>query len=120
MKGFADLTLHDGRRTGSSVASASGPRSMIMPNKVAVSRSVAVRMENNTAATVAVPKAAPTERENCTMAAPVPRRRGPDTDCTVTWTTPMTVPMNKATPTERPGELGGAEIGDEEREQQQA
>ena len=44
----------------------------------------------------AVPKAAPTERENCTMAAPVPSSRGPDTACTVTWTTPITVPMNSA------------------------
>ena len=61
-----------------------------------MSRSVAVRIENRIAATVAVPKAAPTERENCTMAAPVPSSRGPDTACTVTWTTPITVPMNSA------------------------
>ena len=85
-------------RAGASAASASGPRSIMPPNKLAVSRSVAVRIENKIAATVAVPKAAPTERENCTMAAPVPRSRGPDTACTVTWTTPITVPMNSATP----------------------
>src|SRR5262249_8924477 len=30
------------------------------------------------------------------MAAPVPRSRGPETACTVTCTTPMTVPMNNA------------------------
>jgi len=47
------------------------------PNRFAVLRSVAAKIENRTAATVAVPNAAPTERENCTMAAPVPRKRGP-------------------------------------------
>ena len=59
-------------------------------------RSLAERIENRIAATEAVPTAAPTERENCTIAAPVPSRRGPETACTVTCTTPMTVPMNKA------------------------
>ena len=61
-----------------------------------VLRSPADRIENKIVATAAVPTAAPTERENWTMAAPVPSSRGPETACTVTCTTPMTVPMNKA------------------------
>ena len=69
---------------------------MMVPNRLAVLRSVAARIENKIAATVAVPNAAPTERENCTMAAPVPSMRGPATVCTVICTTPMTVPMNSA------------------------
>ena len=51
---------------------ASGPWSMMLPNRLAVSGSPAASIENRTAATAAVPNAAPTERENCTMAAPVP------------------------------------------------
>ena len=63
------------------------------PNSAAVSLSVAASTANSTEATVAVPKAAPIERENCTEAAASPSMRGPDADWTVTWTTPMTVPM---------------------------
>ena len=53
------------------------PCSIMVPNRAAVSRSVADNIANNTEATAAVPKAAPIERENWTDAAasPIGRRR---------------------------------------------
>ena len=39
---------------------------------------------------------APTARENCTEPAAAPSILGPAADWTVTFTTPMTVPMNSA------------------------
>jgi len=83
-------------RAGVSAAMASGPWSIMAPNSFAVSGFRAAMVENKTAATMAVPKAAPTERENCTIAAPVPSIRCPATAWTVTCTTPMTVPMKQA------------------------
>ena len=50
---------------------------------VAVWGSIAVRAAKSTAPTVAVPNAAPTERENCTEAAADPSILGPATIWTV-------------------------------------
>ena len=44
-----------------------------------------------------MPTAAPIERENWTEAAAVPSMLGPAALCTVTCTTPITVPMNSPT-----------------------
>jgi len=68
----------------------------MLANRFAAALSVNAINENKTVATEAVPNAAPTERENCTMAAPVPSICWPATACTVTCTTPMTVPMKHA------------------------
>ena len=52
-------------------------------------------MANSTVPTSAVPAAAPIERESCTEAAAAPSEAVPAAFCTVTCTTPITVPMNR-------------------------
>src|SRR5215213_2501066 len=77
-------------------ASTPGPCSRERAKSPAASGSRAASTANKTAPTTAVPRAAPTERENCTEAAAAPSLFWPATAWTVTCTTLMTVPMNKA------------------------
>ena len=98
---------------------ASGPWSIMAPNSFAVSGSRAAMVENKTAATMAVPKAAPTERENCTIAAPVPSIRCPATAWTVTCTTPMTVPMKQAIAPKTHGSSNRAQMRQRKSQEQQ-
>ena len=74
---------------------AAGPCSTRLRNAATASGSLSASDANSTAPTSAVPAAAPMERESWTEAAAEPSEPGPAAFCTVTWTTPMTVPMQR-------------------------